>query len=806
MKLFEHEKKHLRMMRRDAAGCTLFLKRNDDFPLDGPTAVALYGNGARNTLKGGTGSGDVNSRFYVTAEKGLERAGFTVTTKEWLDAYDREKARGHETFRKRIREKAAESGMSPEQYAMGQIEAEPEYDIPTGRGDVAVYVLSRVCGEGCDRSPVRGDILLTKTEISDILQLRADYRRFMLVLNTGGPVDLSPVADAVDNILLLSQLGAVTGIVLADILLGKADPSGKLAATWTSWKDHEAEGEFGEKDNTRYGEGVYVGYRYYETVGERTLFPFGYGKSYTDFSLTPAGAELSGDILTVNANVKNTGSRPGREVAEVYASLPDEGTDQPVRILAGFKKTKGLRPGETQTVPVRVNLRDITTFDARKAAYIIPAGDTIISLGDSSEKTETVCVLRASEDIKTRQVRNAFGGTDFKDFVPVKREKAAVTGDVTVINISQADIECVEVDYDAEDAVNEKVKGFSDEELAKLSVGAFSEGAESSVIGNAGQKVPGSAGESPSLPDKGIRGLVMADGPAGLRLERKYGLDSDGTYTYGNSSAVFNDFSDSGVKAIRRAIENGIQHRKAEERTARGGQIVYQFATAIPIGTAIAQSWDVDFAKECGDVVGAEMDIYHVDIWLAPALNIQRDIRCGRNFEYYSEDPLISGYFAAAVTEGVMGHDGRYTTLKHFAANNQETNRMTNNSEVSERALREIYLRGFEIAIRESHPAFIMSSYNLINGVHSSERRDLLTDVLRREFGFDGTVMTDWVVDGMSLKGSEWGYPDPAKAAAAGTSLFMPGSRHDYEDILAGLRTGTVTRQQLEINVSRYVS
>ena len=803
MKLLDHEKKHIREMRRGAAGCTLFLKRNGDFPLEGPCAIGLYGNGARHTLKGGTGSGDVNSRFYVTAEKGLTRAGFTVTTKEWMDEYERVKKENHAGFVKQIKEEAMKSGMNPIQYSMGKIETEPEYDIPTGSGDVAIYVLSRVCGEGTDRQGIRGDFLLTKTEISDILQLKADYKKFMLVLNVGGPVDLSPVADAVDNILLLSQLGAVTGVVLSDILLGKADPSGKLSASWVSWKGRESVGEFAKKNNTRYGEGIYVGYRYYGTEGAKPLFPFGYGKSYTDFKVTPKDASLDDGILTVNAKVKNTGSFAGREVVEVYASLPDYRLDQPLRVLAGFIKTPVVDAGREKSVSVKVDLRDIACFDEAAAAYIIPAGDTVISVGESSDEVKTVCVLRTAEDIKTKQVRNALGEADFADFTPEK--KRVIPDDAVeaqVIEFTQDDIECVDVNYDEPDQIDEAVKEMPNEELAKLSVGAYKDNTIESVIGAAGQKVPGSAGETFEEKDKGIRGLVMADGPAGLRLDRKYGVDKDGTYSYGNP--MMNSLYEFGPKVVQ--VIPGIQYRNAQKRTESGGEIKYQFATAIPIGTAIAQSWDTDFAEECGDVVGSEMEIYGVDIWLAPALNIQRDVRCGRNFEYYSEDPLISGYMAAAVTNGVQKHQGRYTTIKHFAANNQETNRMVSNSCASERALREIYLRGFEIAVRVSQPGSVMSSYNLINGTHTSERKDLMTDILRREFGFKGVLMTDWVVPGMSEKNSEWGYPEPAKVAAAGTTLFMPGSRHDYEDILTGLELGTVTREQLEINVSRLLS
>ncbi|MCI7469545.1 MAG: glycoside hydrolase family 3 C-terminal domain-containing protein [Lachnospiraceae bacterium] len=802
MKLYDYEKKHLRQMRRDAAGCTLFLKRNKDFPLEAPCEIALYGNGARCTLKGGTGSGNVNSRFYVTAEKGLEKAGFTITNPEWMDAYDEVRKTERERFVKQIKQEAAGSGMSVSMYSMGKVDPEPEYDIPVGSGDVAIYVLSRTCGEGNDRRPVRGDILLTKTEISDILQIRANYNKFMLVLNVGAPIDLSPIADAVDNILLLSQIGAVTGVVLADILLGRADPSGKLTASWIAWKDHEQIGDFGDLNDTHYEEGVYVGYRYYETAGVKPLFPFGYGKSYTDFTVTPEDALLSGKILTVNARVKNTGDHAGREAVLAYVSVPDNKFDEPARVLGGFTKSETIDAGSERSVDIRIDLRDIATYDTQNGRYVLPAGDYVVSVGDSVEDTKEVCVLHAASEIVTKDVQNLLDFPDFQDYRPERSDRTYDTS-LPVIELTQDDIPCVEVDYNAKEEIDPRVKEMSDEDLALLSVGAFNDDKKGFVIGDAGQRVPGSAGETcGKFADKGIRALALADGPAGLRLDRKIGVDGKGTYSYGNP--MLNDFMDFLPKAAQ--VIPGIALRDAERRTREGGQIKYQFATAIPIGTAIAQSFDIPFAEECGDIVGSEMETFGVDVWLAPALNIQRDIRCGRNFEYYSEDPVVAGYFAAAITNGVQKHPGRYTCIKHYAANNQETNRMVNNSVVSERAMREIYLRGFEIAVRESHPGTVMSSYNLINGIHSMERRGLITDILRSEFGFRGAVMTDWVVPDMAEKDSSYHYPEPAKVAAAGNSLFMPGGRHDYEDILSGLSLGTVTREQLEINVSHLLT
>ena len=300
----EFERTHRNAVRALGADCTVLLRSDGAFPLDAPCDVALYGSGARRTVPGGTGSGEVNTRFNVTVERGLEGAGFHVTTKSWLADYDKAYAAARKKFISDLKAEAKKVGINPITYAMGAVMPEPEYSIPlTGAGDTAIYVLSRISGEGSDRRPVPGDILLTCTEARDINLLQNKYRRFLLVLNVGGPVDLSPVPN-VKNILLLSQLGSVTGEVLANIVLGKAAPSGKLAGTWAAWEDYCKEGDFGGVDDTRYREGIYVGYRYFESVGKKPLFPFGFGLSYTSFKLSDTAVDVEGEKVTVSATVE----------------------------------------------------------------------------------------------------------------------------------------------------------------------------------------------------------------------------------------------------------------------------------------------------------------------------------------------------------------------------------------------------------------------------------------------------------------------------------------------------------------------
>ena len=295
----------------------------------------------------------------------------------------------------------------------------------------------------------------------------------------------------------------------------------------------------------------------------------------------------------------------------------------------------------------------------------------------------------------------------------------------------------------------------------------------------------------------------MADGPAGLRLSKQYGIDENGMYSIDNSTI------ETFVELLPKEILDLFQIDKALEE--RHGEVFDQYCSAIPIGTAIAQSWNDELAEHCGDLVGAEMERFSVDLWLAPALNIHRNPLCGRNFEYYSEDPLISGKMAAAITRGVQNHRGKGVTVKHYVANNQETNRMYSNSIMSERTLRDIYLKGFEIAIKDGKPMTVMSSYNLLNGEHTSSRRDLMEVVLRQEWGFDGVVMSDWVTQGLSDKiDSKYPRANPVGAIAAGNDLMMPGGKLDIADVLAALTEEVkgyrVTREQLETSAGRIIT
>lgn len=792
----DYEKEHLAKLRQSSAECTLMLKSSGTFPLREAGEIGLYGSGIRHTVKGGTGSGEVNSRFFTTVEQGMLDAGFTVTTGSWLDFYDAVREEAFREFVRQVRIQAKENHTNAIIAGMGAVMAEPEYDIPIEKTcDTAIYVLSRISGEGNDRKTVPGDVLLTETEKRDILKLQEIYPNFLLALNVGGPVDLSPVADRVENILLLSQLGVETGAILADLILGKSYPSGKLTTTWAAAGDYCDLGDFGNPDETRYKEGIYVGYRYFDAVGKQAMFPFGFGLGYTTFSVGAGAVTAEGSKITVAAQVINTGSFAGKETVQLYVSSPAGALDKPYQALAGFAKTPELRPGQGCQVEIRFDMTELASFDPSRGAWVLEAGDYIIRLGTNSVSTVAAAVLRLDGTVVTMQVKNRLGAPDFTDWRPEPREM--VCTDAPVVSVRTADILTETAVYDGTYTVDPLVEKLTDEELAYLAVGGFNpKGGIADVIGSASTSVAGAAGETCGLlRDQGFPVMVMADGPAGIRISREYYTDEKGNHGLGKA-----------IPETMLPFLPGIVKFFVDRppKMKKGVEIREQYATAIPIGTAIAQSFNTAFAESCGDIVGSEMERFGIQLWLAPALNIHRDIRCGRNFEYYSEDPLVSGRMAAAITRGVQTHPGCGTTIKHFAANSQETNRYNNNSLVSERALREIYLRGFGICVREAQPCALMTSYNLINGVHTSESRELTEDILRSEFGFEGIVMTDWVVGGSFLYNSKkYPMPNAGKVAAAGGDLFMPGSKGDWKRCMKQLKSGVLSRRQLEINATR---
>ena len=827
------EKEHIDLVRKTAPECALFLKREDDTLPLAPGKAALYGSGARKTIKGGTGSGDVNVRHFVTVEEGMERAGFEIVSKAWLDAYDQVLVDARAVFVEQIKKEAAELGINAVMYGMGKAMPEPQYEIAMdAECDLAVYVLSRISGEGADRDVSAGDINLSETEIRDILYCSRHYKKFVLVLNVGGMVNLEPVME-VKNILLLGQLGTPTGDVLADILTGVSNPSGKLAMTWAPIEQYPSTKGFGDMDDTVYNEGIYVGYRYFKTADVTPTFPFGYGLSYTKFEIGTASVAADEKKVSVTVPVTNVGTCAGKEVIQLYVSKPSVKLDQPYQELAAFAKTSELKPSENEEVTLTFSLRDLAAYDEELASYVLEKGVYWLRIGNSSEDTVVCAGLKLDADVIVKECKTICPGADIPKFIPAdgmeaqERDAQLKKTEAPVYELHAELFQTEKVTYSEEptEILNKETGSFEEvksgkisaeqfvasltnEQLAYLSIGLYEDNTGmGSMIGASAQTVAGAAGETTKrLEELGVPSLVMADGPAGIRICKIYKIVDGKAKGVDNPLAGMMEFMDQEQLQMMAAMAP--KPTEEEEKAP----IHYAYCTAIPIGTALAQSFNTEMCEKLGDLVGKEMEQFGVHLWLAPAMNIQRSPLCGRNFEYYSEDPVVGGRIAAAITNGVQKHKGCGTTIKHFALNNQETNRMASNSIVSERALREIYLRTFEICIRESAPAAVMSSYNLVNGEHANNSKDIQTHVLRDEWGYEGAVMTDWyAVGGMIAAAGGRENKHPAGLASgcihAGNDLVMPGMEADFEEMLSAVDNPEakypITRAELQVTAKR---
>ncbi len=419
-------------------------------------------------------------------------------------------------------------------------------------------------------------------------------------------------------------------------------------------------------------------------------------------------------------------------------------------------------------------------------------------------------MIKICNDAVVRRVRHICAGADAKDYkpaAPMIKTNTANDSSLPVIQLFHDRFVCDNIQYretveeiagtgkcdmkqvlQGEKTLDDLIGSLSNEQLAFLTIGRFEEAVNPmSAVGASAVSLAGGAGETTDrLSDLGVGALTMADDPAGLRLSTSYKVVGGKIKPMGNPLEGYMDFL--GQEELQMLAQMTLQPTREE----LDAPLLYQYCTAIPIGTALAQSWSVEVCRDCGDVVGKEMELFGVNYWPAPAMNIQRSPLRGRNFEYYSEDPLLSGLCAAGVTEGIRRHPGCSAVIKHFACNNQETNRYVSNSVVSERALREIFLKTFEVCIKNYSPYGVMSSYNLINGEHTCNSKELLTYALRDEWGFDGIVMTDWyatqdVLAAGGKRENKHGIGSAAGCVKSGNDLTMPGGKTDFEDIMRAL-------------------
>ena len=834
----EREVLHANLSRELAGECMVLLENDGALPF-AAKKVAVYGNGVRGTIKGGTGSGDVNTRSNVNIEQGFVNAGIEVASTAWLDRQEQRVKDAKAAYLQWAKEEAAKKGvpefsvMFDTPYKDPACELITAEDVKGSETDTAVYVIARNSGEGADRFDEAGDYQLYPEELENIKTIAAGYKNTIVVLNIGGVMNLSEIkaVEGVNAILLMTQLGNLGGDALLDVLTGKVNPSGKTTDTWAkNYMDYPSSAKFSHNESVHdemYEDGIYMGYRYFDSFDVETEYCFGFGRSYTEFELKAGEISVNGNEVQVPVEVKNIGSKyAGKEVVQVYYSAIGGEIDKPYQELAAYKKTKLLAPGESEQLVLTYPVSQMASYSEKEAAWVLEQGEYVIRVGNSSASTVVAGVAEVKESVKTVIAKNLFAlDVELEEIRPdagklAAKKQASVGADVKRVVVDTAAIPTQTVLYQGEReeyhtdktekitmqdilsgkaTVEELVAQLTVDEMAQFCVGTLrADGG--TIVGNASYTVPGAAGDTSSVcrESRGIKNMILADGPAGLRLQPHFKTTKDGTLLPGGE--VIGD--------AYTPFDPNLKEDEVDD--------YYQYCTAIPIGWALAQSWNTELVEKAGDMVGAEMEQFHVDLWLAPAMNIHRNPLCGRNFEYYSEDPLVSGKVAAAMTNGVQKHAGKGTTIKHFAVNNQEDNRYFVNAHVSERALREIYLKGFEITVRESQPLSIMTSYNLLNGIHTANSHDLIQGMARDEWGFEGTIMTDWFTsqDMPMLTGKfKPIYPISASTGCiyAGNDMQMPGCQKNVDDIVKAVETGEeidgykITRADLQYNAANVI-
>lgn len=740
-------------------GMVLLKNEGEVLPLSVGTKLAVFGKGQIDYVRGGGGSGEVTTSYTRNIYEGLKikEAEGKVQVFDALSAFYEENVR--------------------QQYAAGaEIGKTVEPEIPQELlaaarrfADTAAVVINRFSGEGWDRKgiPGDGDFYLSPQEQAMVEAVKAAFPRVIAVLDVGGMVDSSWFKDvpAIQSVLLAWQAGIEGGLAIAELLCGDANPSGKLVDTFAgSFDDYPSSAHFNDsEDYVEYTEDIYVGYRYFETIpgaARKVNYPFGFGLSYTQFAIDQIRGEEKDGMIRLSACVTNVGERAGKEVVQAYAQAPQGKLGKPARTLVSFVKTRLLAPGETQTVFLSFAVDSLASYDdlgkVAKSAYVCEAGGYHFHLGNSVRDTVEVpfahtepadrVVQQLTQRVAPVALPERMLADGSYEALPVTpggekdRNPAFVEGLQPHKGNWRDELACSTGKGEGAETPGRKfllmdvVNGACtmDEFLAQLTNGQLID----LLCGQPNTGVANTFGMG-NLPEYGVPNLMTADGPAGVRIQPQMGVCT----------------------------------------------------TAWPCATLLACTWNTQIVEQVGAAGALEMKENNLGVWLTPAMNIHRSPLCGRNFEYYSEDPLIAGKMAAAMVRGIQSrHIG--ASVKHFCCNNKETNRKESDSRVSERALREIYLKGFEIAVKEAQPWTLMTCYNLVNGQYASERKDLLAGILREEWGFEGMVTTDW-----------WNKAYQYKEIKAGNDLKMGAGEPDA--VLEALREGKVTREEIEACAKR---
>ncbi len=751
---------HIKLSKTAASEGMVLLKNvSDTLPLRANSKIALFGKGTFDYVKGGGGSGDVYTRYIHNIYDGFKILG-TKVYEPVCDYYKKAVDRQYED--------GAVPGMTVEPEISDElIEGAKSYT------DTAVISISRFSGEGWDRSDIsyegeynpwgnevsmpkiagkifpKGDFYLTEAEGKLIDKVSTAFAKTIIVLNVGGVIDTKWIKENnnIEAALLAWQGGMEGGLATAEIILGLVNPSGKLPDTFAGdISDYPSTEGFHESpDYVDYTEDIYVGYRFFETIkGEnsKVVYPFGYGLSYTQFKREVTGVTEDKDGFTFSVNISNVGKREGKDVAQLYLSAPGGKLGKPSKVLVAFEKTKLLEAGESQTVNLYISKYQLSSYDdlgkISEASYVIEKGNYSFYLGGDVEEAakvdysykvdENVVFIRLSHKLAPVSLKKRLLSTGGYEELPIGKERD--------LN------ECIfeKMVPGTEEAIVPEEKGRSryllmnlykngarplmDVAEGKIALDAFLDqlSTEDMIDLLGGQPNRGVANTwgMGNNSEYGIPNVMTADGPAGVRI-----------------------------------------NPECETPT-----------TAWPCATLLASTWNKELLYAVGEAGGKELKENNLQIWLTPAVNIHRNPLCGRNFEYYSEDPYLTGKLSAQLVKGIQSNNVA-ASVKHFAANNKETNRKHSDSRVSERALREIYLKAFEIIVKEADPWTIMSSYNAINGQRASESIDLLTGILRDEWGFKGMVTSDWwnrseqykeILAGNDVKMAN-GYPERVKKA-----------------------------------------
>ena len=722
---------HIELSRRAAReGMVLLKNQKDVLPLAMGTKVALFGKATIDYVKGGGGSGDVTVPYVCDLYQGFvrilgEEAIFPDTI----------------AFYKQNVEEQYRAGWVPGMTAEPAI---PEEMLAKAAcfTDTAIISISRFSSEGWDRKSAfdvienhkglwvddpryaltqamfpKGDYFLTDAEAAMIEKVTAAFGRVIVVLNVGSVFDTSFFRDnpRIQAALMGWQAGLEGGVAEAELLLGLDNPSGKLADTFAATlEDYPSSPGFYESDDyVDYEDDIYVGYRYFETIpgaADKVNYPFGFGLSYTRFSISDPGVCVDGDEIAVRATVTNVGGLAGKEVVQVYFAAPQGKLGKPARQLAGWQKTRKLLPGEAQAVEIRFPIGQMASYDdlgkVQKSAWVLEAGEYRFFVGTdvrAAKPTDFTWVLEANRVVAQltarmtpTQLKRRMRSDGSYEPLPlgtpndpnadalvrmpddqVNANPKVRAEDYYIFTRENTRPQLIDV-AEGKRSLDEFIAQLSDEDLAWLLGGQPNAGVANTYgYGN--------------LPLFGVPNAMSADGPAGLRIRPEVGMAT----------------------------------------------------TAFPCACLLACTWNPEVTEAVGRAVGEEVKENGIGAWLAPAINIHRNPLCGRNFEYYSEDPLLTGHLAGALVRGVQSN-GVAATAKHLALNNKETNRTESDSRASERAIREIYLKAFEIIVKEYDVWSIMTSYNIINGHRASENADMLNGILRQEWGFEGMVTTDW--------------------------------------------------------------